>query len=440
MSAPSTSVGGNTHGGYPTAWFLIEPDIIQDFTCAICLGVVKVAFNLPCSHLFCMVCISRLSKRECPTCRTGIPLVSMLHVNMFVVAHVQSFPIQCPSRVILDKVEDHSSGWTCDASGHSETIPQRNNRDAVINIQSCSWRGVLGLDQRNLRKHHEECNYALIDCPQKCNQQVLRLSLSHHLSNDCLRRSVQCPACCETMQYEEFVSLVHVDDFMRTSLLHNSVDQLGMSPLMSEPCKRSIRCSNVGCKTIVALQGSAFMEHQSVCEHRHMKCVVCNLPVPLSQFEQHLVDHGGASVITALVSWSLQVDHLRFVDPTNKVQKTERTTPALTTQAVAATSSSCSSVAVVQSSDLAAASSSSSVNIQVWHGLPKAEQEAWQDSRSVGDYVREITTDRCFRIDRIHRRNKNEGNQSVYVYYYYNDSNGGTRIVQVPRYQLRPAI
>lgn len=448
-------------GGYPSSWFLVDRDVVHTYTCAMCFAVVKDPPNLDCSHLFCASCISRLQKRECPTCRTDI--TGELRSNVFVRTQIQSFPIQCPSRACTlesTQATHEVFGWKSD--GDCTRVPSikpsfteglsSSSSSASASASSsssyCSWEGIMGMDGRNLRKHFEECDYALVSCPQQCSAQILRAHIFQHVERSCPRRQIVCPACQEEMHFADFVSLLHVDTSMQVRLLEsNCQSDQNLADMMTNPCKHSARCLNTECNRIIAQKD--FIEHSDKCDHRPMTCIVCEVPVPLSQFQQHLLEHGGTSVIDALVTWSAQVSHLRHQSTASISQPSphllgER--PVLPNTAVSSVSSSSALSPTTMSSTMESTSSPPAVTPRrdwrglKWADLSNPEREAWQHSRKAGDKVENSVSGVSFTIHRVHRRMEPRPQTTFtsFVFYYTVLANGLTKLVKVHRSDLQP--
>ena len=55
----------------------------------------------------------------------------------------------------------------------------------------CSWEG----DVRVVLEHLQFCKYRSVDCPKKCQQQILQKDLNNHLEDECKNRDYECPLC-----------------------------------------------------------------------------------------------------------------------------------------------------------------------------------------------------------------------------------------------------
>ena len=110
-------------------------------------------------------------------------------------------------------------------------------------INGCEWVGELS----SLKNHLENCDFALVPCPNKCDiKKLLRKNLNNHIV-ECPRRQYKCPHCDEIGRYEE-----------------RTTNHLDNCP------KVEVQCPNIRCKDkILRCEISA---HHSVCVFQQVQC------------------------------------------------------------------------------------------------------------------------------------------------------------------------
>ena len=105
-------------------------------------------------------------------------------------------------------------------------------------VRGCSWKRTVG----TLQDHLAKCNFALVPCPNGCNNRyILRKDLPAHLSDLCPEREYQCQDCGLKDKYR-VITGPH-----------------------EEKCeKKKVSCVNEGCDSIV--------ERGCVQEHVRLSC------------------------------------------------------------------------------------------------------------------------------------------------------------------------
>ena len=58
-------------------------------------------------------------------------------------------------------------------------------------LNCCHWQGTIG----TLDQHLDKCNYAMVECPNKCGDNLLRKDILFHLVQLCSGRQYKCPDC-----------------------------------------------------------------------------------------------------------------------------------------------------------------------------------------------------------------------------------------------------
>ncbi|XP_070199854.1 TNF receptor-associated factor 6-like [Littorina saxatilis] len=140
--------------------FEFEPPADSRYECAICLFVLREPRQTPCGHRFCKNCILRWIRgshqpARCPVDNEEI-LESDLFPDNFARREIQNFNARCPN--------------------------SKQGCDVITTV-------------KELPAHQNECPLALVPCPNRCSNVLLRRDLEEHVKSACDRRSVQCPDC-----------------------------------------------------------------------------------------------------------------------------------------------------------------------------------------------------------------------------------------------------
>ena len=142
----------------------------KDYNCPVCTGIIRSPYNLSCTHLLCSECFKRCStviSNKCPLCSTDYR-GEHLQIAHFVNKKVWGSQICCPNKK-----------------------------------EGCTWKDTLGIEERNLNKHMNECSYTIVNCEQ-CNKEIRKLELDNHLKNLCEKRKVECEFCQDKILLNEY--------------------------------------------------------------------------------------------------------------------------------------------------------------------------------------------------------------------------------------------
>ena len=140
-------------GGYDFK-FIETPD---DLICVICQFVARDPQQVGCcGKIFCKSCIKAAKGKfsDCPNCRGSAKTFS----DQRSARQIKSLKISC-------KNEE----------------------------RGCTWVGKL----EDYDSHDSGCEFAQVDCPNICSEQVLKCGLQNHLESTCPLRKVECEACRE---------------------------------------------------------------------------------------------------------------------------------------------------------------------------------------------------------------------------------------------------
>ena len=141
-------------GGYDFKFYIETPD---DLICVICQFVARDPQQVGCcGKIFCQSCIQDAIGRfnNCPNCRGS----ANTFADQRSARQIKSLKISC-------KNEEHG----------------------------CTWVGRL----EDYDSHDSECEFAQVDCPNSCSEQVLKCELQNHLESSCPLRKIECETCKE---------------------------------------------------------------------------------------------------------------------------------------------------------------------------------------------------------------------------------------------------
>ena len=125
----------------------------------------------------------------------------------------------------------------------------------------CEWVGEL----RELSDHTSECEYANVECPNKCGETVLRHELNNHTKSECIMRTAKCTACGEQG------SFIQITDFHPQTCLKAKI-----------PCPR--KCGS----TILRRN---LDKHAGVCSHQEVGCKYKGIGCTVKPLRKDLKKH-----------------------------------------------------------------------------------------------------------------------------------------------------
>jgi TNF receptor-associated factor 4 len=160
--------------------------------------------------------------------------------------------------------------------------------------RGCGWRGTLG----TLEKHVATCEFALVPCPNACNQSFARKDLASHLNSKCLNREYECGFCGEKNIYA-YITVVH-----------------------DEICeKKIVPCPNEDCTNTIQRQD--VQKHLKACEFTKVACKYARLgcdvkmrrrDIPTHEIEDTLHFHMALDkIITIEEKFEEQVEEITYL-------------------------------------------------------------------------------------------------------------------------------
>lgn len=195
----------------------------DDAMCVICQGIALEPTQLPCSHLFCIKCITQVLsiERKCPSCRAEVssitPILPLKTANLLAYRVIfMKLRVRCPVHVhdgcdwsgAYSDMSDHVSGSCryirirCGACGMA--IPRK---DQEQHTSVCEQRKSTCIDCGAIMKYDllpshikNECPASIVTCTQAymhgrkgCGEIMIRKSLAAHRRLHCINREIFCP-------------------------------------------------------------------------------------------------------------------------------------------------------------------------------------------------------------------------------------------------------
>ena len=134
--------------------------VSQDFVCSLCDHVAREPqLTSCCGETVCKACITPFleDKKPCPSCETA--------------EFATSLNIKYQRRILALEV--------C----------------CSVKDRGCEWNGTLEDLEAHLDAKTGDCEYADVECPNKCDQPVEKRNLPSHLIHSCLKREFTCQYC-----------------------------------------------------------------------------------------------------------------------------------------------------------------------------------------------------------------------------------------------------
>ena len=170
---------------------------LEDYKCAICLGVIVEPVQTSCGHLFCVQCIRRVHR--CPTCRRIFTTTQ----DGFVARKIGGIRVMCPN-----------ANLGCSWMGIlGESVDHLDNRCGYEEVQ-CEYCEHKGHRREVTHLHPTWCESFPLPCPNQpgCGAMIARATLEGHLG-ECPEQLLVCkcaPAGCTTI-----VSRRHFEEHLR---------------------------------------------------------------------------------------------------------------------------------------------------------------------------------------------------------------------------------
>ena len=199
LSAPEYCFKGAFYRFLDTA-----TNVLEELKCPICLELVSDPVQTSCGHLFCGKCIT--GTLNCPVDRKRFTKTAD-HFNR---RRLGNFRVLCPNSAKgcewegeLRSAEEHTA-TTCEyqlVRCHGGCAEELERRKLDLHLQeSCSCRQYAcphcthtGTYDDVITSHFTTCSSFPLPCPAGCGEQVMRTTVSFHLSSCCPEELVECP-------------------------------------------------------------------------------------------------------------------------------------------------------------------------------------------------------------------------------------------------------
>lgn len=216
--------------------FVYVSKFISDtYTSNICHNIVYKPYKLEvCGHLYCMYeNYYTYNRQQCPTCNTQLTTEpKQLAYNQHVIETIYSSKVKC-----LNK--------------------------------GCNTTYTIGTNNRNMIQHIDQCEYQYVLCDNKCDKQIMKGDLQHHIETKCSKRNVLCNKCKQHMTADMLIS--HIDNQLQCSTLQYCINEC-------TDCNDSITVVN----KIVDSN-----HYTNVCVNRRVQCDGCNTTYIYSKMLEH---------------------------------------------------------------------------------------------------------------------------------------------------------
>ena len=197
-------------GGYD--YEFVDTNLPDEFQCPICILVPRDVHQVSCcGKMFCKSCLDELKRIStnytCPNCRedlTNNHFFKDINMNR----KIRNLHIHCTNK-----------------------------------YNGCYWNGSL----QDINNHLSKCLYQIVECSNKCGEQLNRCYLRDHLTKKCPKRIVLCRHCKYKSQHR-IIAGIHLT-------------QCPNIPL---------HCPNNGCKQ--KIKRCLMTQHRAVCPHEMVMC------------------------------------------------------------------------------------------------------------------------------------------------------------------------
>lgn len=185
-------------------------NIVQDYVCPLCQGIILDPVVDPCAHIYCRTCIlSHLSRDK--TCPINNILLDEHGLNRLEVVNgiLEKQMVRCKNRdFYCDWVGKLSELFT-----HLNVLCRRQlldctnkgcevkifREDLECHLELCDWRIVNCLDCQisipyvEVPPHQDLCPKYKLCCIQQCGTMIEREQMGNHVASECTNTVVNCP-------------------------------------------------------------------------------------------------------------------------------------------------------------------------------------------------------------------------------------------------------
>lgn len=160
-------------------------DIISNFYCPICKGILFNPITDYCGHAFCAKCFEIYTSdvQECPLSKK--PLIVCQPIRVGVIADFLD------KQIIVCKNKVHGCNW----EGRVDEYLKHLLNECQTELINCNNQGcTLKIFRRDLPNHSKECLYRIESCPFCHSTMPFNVLESHEIN--CLKRPQKCPQGC----------------------------------------------------------------------------------------------------------------------------------------------------------------------------------------------------------------------------------------------------
>eukprot|EP00826_Nyctotherus_ovalis_P022896 TRINITY_DN17669_c0_g1_i1.p1 TRINITY_DN17669_c0_g1~~TRINITY_DN17669_c0_g1_i1.p1 ORF type:complete len:292 (+),score=44.21 TRINITY_DN17669_c0_g1_i1:93-968(+) len=199
--------------------YFTNKKIASLYVCEICLAIpnpLLAVEHADCGKIFCLSCISHWIKNQktCPNCKKAFKSTQL---SLALKRSMLNIAISCPN--------------------------------VSLEAKECQWEG----EWEQLPIHERECPYAMIPCPNECEEEIRRKELTDHISASCANKMETCKFCKKAFSLKIFKA-------------HEDSCELNMDAVV--PCKYA----KAGC--IAKLKRRDQPSHDEALISMHMKLLV----------------------------------------------------------------------------------------------------------------------------------------------------------------------
>ena len=227
---------GGVYGGYD--YNFVDDASPSKYICAICTLVARDPQQTNCcGNTFCKSCLSQHSQEKgqnarCPLCNEP--------------------PLQ----------------YFNDAKLNREIISLKVY--CTNSEEGCEWKGTINETDTSIEAHLNSCPYQLIPCTNECGENIRRITLETHLTENCPKRLVNCCHCKQKRDKYYIISSSHLDECPDYPL----------------------KCSNRGCEEVIPQRLLA--SHNETCPKAKITCeyntVGCEVKMNREDKEEHIIE------------------------------------------------------------------------------------------------------------------------------------------------------
>ena len=234
-------MAASEYGGY--SYKFVDAGLPEKYNCAICTFVARDPQQVTCcSHIYCSSCLLKHKQKSgslfnCPSCRQNLD--GRYFPDGRIDREIKDLGVYCPN-------------------------------------DECQWKGII----KDIETHITECPYQSIECSNGCGENLQRMKMETHVSEECPKRIVTCTHCEETGVHELISTNVHLDvcPLFPVTCTNDECDVVSPRNKLSvhkRTCPKSIvtcEYSSVGCSK--RMKREVQEEHNESSVKKHLQLAV----------------------------------------------------------------------------------------------------------------------------------------------------------------------